>query len=384
MNDSLGVAVVGTGFIGPVHVEALRRLGIEVVGLMGSSQERAKPKAQGLGIGRVYASLDELVSDESVDVVHITSPNKYHYPQAKAALEAGKHVICEKPLAMNSQESDRLLELARAKKLVHAVNFNIRFYPLNHYAQQLVANDELGKLYIVRGHYVQDWLLYDSDWNWRLETELGGNLRAVGDIGSHWLDLTSFIAGLKVKRVFADFETFLPVRRQPTKPIETFAGKDLSPEDYQDREIRTEDYATIVLQYVGGARGVVTVSQVSAGRKNQLCYEISGAKKAIAWNSERPNELWIGHRDAPNQTLLKDSSLFPAMAAQFTDYPGGHNEGFPDTFKQLYKAVYRYLKAGDFDSPEDFPTFADGHKEMVLAEAIESSARTGSWVDVGD
>jgi predicted dehydrogenase len=284
---------------------------------------------------------------------------------------------------MNSQESTRLLELARAKKLVHAVNFNIRFYPLNHYAQQLVANDGLGKLYIVRGHYVQDWLLYDTDWNWRLETELGGNLRAVGDIGSHWLDLTSFITGLKVKRVLADFETFLPVRRQPTKTIETFAGKDLSPEDYQDREIMTEDYATIVLHYVGGARGVVTVSQVSAGRKNQLCYEISGAKKAIAWNSERPNELWIGHRDAPNQTLLKDPSLFPAMAEQFTDYPGGHNEGFPDTFKQLYKAVYRYLKAGDFDSPADFPTFADGHEEMVLAEAIESSARTGSWVDVG-
>jgi predicted dehydrogenase len=382
VNDSLGVAVVGTGFIGPVHVEALRRLGIEVVGLMGSSQERAKPKAQGLGIGRVYASLDELVSDESVDVVHITSPNKYHYPQAKAALEAGRHVICEKPLATNSQESDRLLELARAKKLVHAVNFNIRFYPLNHYARQLVADDELGKLYIVRGHYVQDWLLYDTDWNWRLETELGGNLRAVGDIGSHWLDLTSFVTGLKVKRVFADFETFLPVRRQPTKPIETFAGKDLSPEDYQDREIRTEDYATIVLHYVGGARGVVTVSQVSAGRKNQLCYEISGAKKAIAWNSERPNELWIGHRDVPNQTLLKDPSLFPAIAAQFTDYPGGHNEGFPDTFKQLYEAVYRYLSAGNFDSPADFPTFADGHKEMVLAEAIESSVRTGSWVDV--
>jgi predicted dehydrogenase len=197
VNDSLGVAVIGTGFIGPVHVEALRRLGIEVVGLMGSSQERTKPKAQELGIGRVYASLDELVSDESVGVVHITSPNKYHYPQAKAALEAGKHVICEKPLAMNSQESARLLELARANKLVHAVNFNIRFYPLNHYAQQLVAKDELGKLYIVRGHYVQDWLLYDTDWNWRLETELGGNLRAVGDIGSHWLDLTSFITGLK-------------------------------------------------------------------------------------------------------------------------------------------------------------------------------------------
>ncbi|UCG11447.1 MAG: Gfo/Idh/MocA family oxidoreductase [Deltaproteobacteria bacterium] len=382
MSQSLRVAVIGTGFIGPVHVEALRRLGFETVGLLGSSSERARPKAEELGVERTYASLDDLVADESVDVVHITSPNKYHYPQAKAALGAGKHVICEKPLAMNAQESAELLELANARNLVHAVNFNIRFYPLNQHARQLIADNELGKLYIIRGHYVQDWLLYDTDWNWRLETELGGSLRAVGDIGSHWLDLTSFITGLKVKRVLADFETFLPVRRQPTESIDTFAGRTLSPADYQDREIKTEDYATIVLHYEGGARGVVTVSQVCAGRKNQLFYEISGAQKAIAWDSERPNELWIGYRDTPNQVFIKDPSLLPEAASQFADYPGGHNEGFPDTFKQLYKAVYRYIQAGDFDATTDFPTFADGHEEMVLAEAIESSARTGSWVDI--
>jgi predicted dehydrogenase len=382
MSHSIRVAVIGTGFIGPVHVEALRRLGIEVVGLMGSSPERARPKAQELGVERVYDGLDDLVADDSVDVVHITSPNKYHYPQARAALEAGKHVVCEKPLAVNSQESAGLLKLAQAKKLVHAVNFNIRFYPLNHYARQLVADDELGKIYIIRGHYVQDWLLYATDWNWRLDSGLGGSLRTVGDVGSHWLDLTSFITGLKVKRVMADFATFLPVRRQPTKPVETFAGKTLAPEDYRQRTIDTEDYASILLHYEGGARGIVTVAQICAGRKNQLFYEISGAKKAISWNGERPNELWIGQRNAPNQILIKDPSLLSPAARQFADYPGGHAEGFPDTFKQLYKAVYRYIQAGDFAAPADFPTFADGHEEMLLAEAIAASASAGHWVDV--
>lgn len=382
MSHSFNVAVIGTGFIGPVHVEALRRLGIKTVGLMGSSPERARPRAEEMGIERVYADIDELVADGSVDVVHITSPNKYHYPHAKAALEAGKHVICEKPLTMNSKESAELLELARAKKLVNAVNFNIRFYPLNHLARRMVASGELGKVYIVRGHYVQDWLLFDTDWNWRLESGLGGSLRSVGDVGSHWLDLTGFITGLKIERVLADFATFLPVRRQPTKPIDTFAGKALKPSDYKEREIDTEDYATILLHYEGGARGVVTASQVCAGRKNLLQYEISGAEKAVAWNGERPNELWIGNRNEPNQLLIKDPSLLPPEASQFADYPGGHAEGFPDTFKQLYKAVYRYIEAGDFDAPPDFPTFADGHEEMLLAEAIEKSAKAGKWVEV--
>lgn len=376
------VALIGSGFIGPAHVEALRRLGIQVVGILGSSPERTRPKAQDLGIGRVYGSLEELVSDESVNVVHIASPNKYHYTQAKACLEHGKHVICEKPLAVNSQQSRDLLELAQSQKLVNAVNYNLRFYPLNQQARQWIADGSLGSLYILRGHYVQDWLLFDTDWNWRLDPDLGGNLRAVGDIGSHWLDLVSFISGRRVERVLADFQTFVPVRRQPARALETFAGSSLPGPGYCEREIKTEDYATILLQYEGGARGVVTVAQVCAGRKNQLCYEISGAKQALAWNSERPNELWIGHRDAPNQVLLKDPSLLAPAARQFADYPGGHNEGFPDTFKQLYKAVYRYIEAGHPAAPADFPTFADGHNQVVLGEAIAQSAREQRWVEV--
>jgi predicted dehydrogenase len=381
-NDGLKVGVVGTGFIGPAHVEALRRLGIEVVGLFGSSPERATPKAEAMHIDKVYATYDEMVADPAIDVVHITSPNHVHYSQARAALQAGKHVVCEKPLAMDSNESAELVALAQEKGLVNAVNFNIRFYPLTQQAHALVQAGELGDIYIVQGSYLQDWLLLPTDWNWRLEPELGGDMRAVADIGSHWLDLISFISGLEVEVVFADFETFIPVRKKPTTPIDTFSGKLETAIEYVEQPIHTEDYATVMLRFKGGARGVFTVSQVSAGRKNRLHYEIDGAKSALAWDSERPNELWRGHRERPNEILMKDPSLLSAEAQQFTSYPGGHNEGFPDTFKQLYYAIYRYIEAGDFNATPDFPTFADGHKELVWGEAIQRSASEGRWVEV--
>lgn len=380
--DLIRAAVIGTGFIGPAHVEALRRVGVEVVGIAGSSPERAKPKAEALNIRKIYADWRDLVADPAVNVVHITTPNYLHYPMAKAAIEAGKHVVCEKPLAMNSQESAELLQMARRAGVVHAVNYNIRFYPLCQEARVWAARGDLGEVYIIRGSYLQDWLLYETDWNWRLEPELGGSLRAVADIGTHWLDLTSFITGLHVQAVLADFRTFIPVRKKPVRPIDTFAGKALRPEDYIEQPIHTEDYATVLLAYEGGARGVMTVSQVCAGHKNRLAFEIDGSKSAMAWDSERPNELWIGHRDGPNEVLMKDPSLLTTQARSFAGYPGGHNEGFPDTFKQLYRAVYRYIQAGDFTAPPDFPTFADGHEEILLCEAIERSAREQRWVEV--
>lgn len=380
--DVIRAAVIGTGFICPAHVEALRRVGVEVVGIAGSSPERAKPKAEALNIRKIYADWHDLVADPAVNVVHIATPNYLHYPMAKAAIEAGKHVVCEKPLAMNSQQSAELLQMARRAGVVHVVDYNIRFYPLCQEARVRVARGDLGEIYIIRGSYLQDWLLYETDWNWRLESELGGSLRAVADIGTHWLDLTSFITGLHVQAVLADFRTFIPVRKKPVRPIDTFAGKALRPEDYIEQPIHTEDYATVLLAYESGARGVMTVSQVCAGRKNRLAFEIDGSKSAMAWDSERPNELWIGHRDGPNEVLMKDPSLITTQARSFASYPGGHNEGFPDTFKQLYRAVYRYIQAGDFTAPPDFPTFADGHEEILLCEAIERSAREQRWVEV--
>lgn len=382
MTNHLQVGVIGTGFIGPAHIEALRRLGIHVKGIAGSSAERAAPKAEALRLDMVYDSAEALIADPDIAVVHITSPNHLHYPQTKAALLAGKHVVCEKPLAMNTRESAELVALAKEHRRVNAVNFNIRFYPLAHQARAMVQNGDIGAPYVVHGSYLQDWLLLPTDWNWRLEPELGGDMRAVADIGSHWLDLMTFITGLRVEAVCADFATFLPVRNKPARPIDTFTGKLQTVTEFVQQPIHTEDYATILLRFGGGARGALTVSQVSAGRKNRLYFEINGAKSSLAWDSERPNELWIGHRERPNEVLLKDPSLLDPLARQFASYPGGHNEGFPDTFKQLYVAVYRYLQAGDFAATPDFPTFEDGHYELVVGEAILRSAREQKWVEV--
>ena len=380
--QTIGAGVAGMGYIGPAHIEGLRRNGIQVVGLMGSTKEETEKKAIELGIRRVYASLDDMLADPEIDVVHLATPNHLHHVQAKAALLAGKHVVCEKPLAMNTTESAELVMLAKEKNLVNAVNYNLRMYPLVHQTRSMVQNGELGELFILQGSYLQDWLLLPTDWNWRLEPNLGGTVRAVSDIGSHWFDLLTFISGLHVEKVYADFKTFHPIRKKPTKPPETFAGKMLAPQDYLDQPINTEDYATIILHYENETRGVLTVSQVSAGRKNRLFYEINGSKSSLAWDSEKPDELWIGHRGMPNQMLMKDPSLLSEEARAVTSYPGGHAEGYPDTFKQLYTKIYNYIVQGDYTKAVDFPTFADGHYEMQLCEAIEKSARNNIWVDV--
>jgi len=381
--QTIGVGVVGTGFIGPAHIEGLRRNGIQVRGLAESTYELAQAKAAELSIPQAYPSFEALLADPDIDVVHLATPNVLHFPHAKAALLAGKHVVCEKPLAMTAAESAELVRLAAETGKVNAINFNIRMYPMVQQARSLVQSGELGKLFIMQGSYLQDWLLFETDWNWRLEAGQGGSLRAVGDIGSHWLDLMTFVTGLRVEEVYADFKTFHTTRKKPAKPLETFTGKILQPSDYIDQPIATEDYASILLHYENGVTGVVTVAQVCSGRKNRLFFEISGAKSSLAWDGERPNELWIGHRNAPNQVLLKDPSLLTPEARQTASYPGGHAEGFPDTFKQLSKKVYDYIFAGDYTKQPDFPTFADGHYEMVLCEAIEKSAKEGQWVKVG-
>jgi len=374
----IGAAVVGTGFIGVVHVEALRRHGVQVHGVVGSSLERATTKSRQLGLPPAYKSFEAMLADPRVDVVHITSPNHLHYTHAKAVLAAGKHVVCEKPLAMTSSESAELVELAEATGRVHAVNFNIRFYPLCQHLHGLVAEGGLGEVRLVSGHYLQDWLLLDTDWNWRLEPELGGDLRAVADIGSHWMDLTTFLTGKRITAVMADLTTFIKVRHQPAGPVETFATERHA--KTVAREIHTEDTATILLRYEDGVRGALTVSQISAGRKNSLRVEIDGAESAAAWTSEQPDELWIGHRGRPNELLPRDASLMNAEGSRAAFLPGGHIEGFADTFRALYAAVYRSVAAGK--PGEGYPTFADGHDEMLVCEAVARSAKEGRWVDV--
>ena len=378
--SEIGAAVIGSGFIGTVHIEALRRLGVQVRGLLGSSPERGAASAKRVGVARAYDSLDELLEDDGVEVVHVTSPNHLHHPQVRRILDAGRHVVCEKPLAMTSEESAELVALAADSGRVNAVNFNIRFYPLNQHVHEIVAGGAIGEVRLVSGHYFQDWLLLESDWNWRLDPALGGALRAVGDIGSHWLDLMAFTTGLQITEVMADLATFIPVRRQPTGPVETFSVERSA--ETVERDISTEDTATILVRFDNGARGTVAISQLSAGRKNSLEYEIDGSLGAVAWDSEQPDQLWIGHREAPNEILIRNPALMGSAGQAAAALPGGHVEGFADTFRALFRAVYAEVGAGGPSDRPTYPTFADGHDEMLVGDAVAASSRAGRWVTV--
>jgi predicted dehydrogenase len=380
--SKIKVGVIGTGFIGPAHIEGLRRLGnIEVAALAESSPELAESKARSLGVEEYYGDYKELLKNKDICSVHICSPNYLHFQMAKEALEAGKHTICEKPLAINAAEAEELVDLAEKKGLVNAVNFNIRYYPLSRQMRTMVEKGDVGDILAVQGSYLQDWLFYATDYNWRLEPGQSGKSRAIADIGSHWMDLIEYITGLKISELCADFATFHKIRKKPLKPVETYAGKVLQPEDYEDMPIDTEDYATVLFRFENDARGVMTVNQVAAGRKNRLCFEMNGSKKSVAWESESPNQIWIGKRDGNNEIMMRDPSLVYPETMPLIDYPGGHNEGFPDTFKQMFKEVYSYI-SGEQSAGACFPTFKDGLREIVLCETIMESNKNRTWIKV--
>lgn len=379
--NEVKAGVVGVGFIGVAHVEALRRLGVEVAGVVGSSPERARAKAEAAGLGRVYSSVEEMAADPAIDVIHIASPNYAHADQVRTVLAAGKHVVCEKPLALSSADTADLVGRATASGLVNAVCFNIRFYPANHQAMSMVANAEIGEPRFITGSYHQDWLLLETDWNWRLQPEEAGNLRAVADIGSHWLDLTRFISGRRVVEVMADLHTLVPVRRHPAGPVETFAAID-DTGDLVEEEMHSDDAAGILLRYEGGARGAVTISQVSAGQKNSVRYEVAGSQAALRWLSSNPDDLFIGHRGRPNEILSRDPGLYAPAAASLIAYPGGHVEGFPDTFRALFSKVYADVLAGGPSPSPAYPTFADGHDAVLVTDAVAKSHKTQSWTGV--
>lgn len=375
-------AVIGTGFIGPVHVEALRRAGVEVAGIVGSTPEKSRLAINELSLPDNLLTFEDVCNDDSVDSVHITTPNRLHFEQVKQALEAGKHVLCEKPLALTSDQSSELVKLANATDRVTGVAYNIRFYPLCHEAANLVQSGEIGEFIHVQGSYVQDWLLYPTDFNWRVLAKEGGSLRAVADIGTHWLDLIQFITGQDIVSVCADLRTVYPKRFSTSGSSQTFSNQREIPDDAQSFEIKTEDCGSVMLRFANGSNGNLWVSQTTAGRKNCLRFELAGTEASISWNSEEPNSLWRGERQRANQSLLRDPSLLSKSAQAISQYPGGHNEGFPDTFKQLFRKFYGYIEAGDFSVPAPFPTFAEGHKEMLICDAILESHQQRCWVDV--
>jgi predicted dehydrogenase len=377
---SVRAAVIGAGFVGRAHIEALRRLAIPIQGVLGSSLARTQEACRSLGIARAYQSMEELAGDGSVDVVHVCTPNHLHFHETESSLRAGKHVMCEKPLAMNSQETAALVQLAQQQERVGAVTYNLRYYPLCQEARALVQKGVIGEPWIVHGTYLQDWLLYPTDWNWRLDPALGGTMRAVADIGTHWMDLIGWITGRRLTDLCADLATVLPLRQKPKAPVETFQKiADMATEPVV---MSTDDYSSILLHFEGNLRGVLTVSQVSAGRKNRMWFEIDGSEGSLAFNQEQPNVLWIGSRKEANRCLIKDPSLMSPEARGYAAYPAGHAEGYPDTFVQLFRDLYGYIAAGDFKAPRTFPTFETGHHEVKLCELIAESARERRWVAV--
>jgi len=382
----LRAGVIGTGFIGPVHIEALQRLGVRVTAICGSTRN-ATSTAERWGIPEVYGDYDfrALYRSPQVDVVHITSPNKVHVQQSLAALAAGKHVVCEKPLGMTSKETARVVQAtARRGSPVFAVNYMCRFFPAVLQMRALVERGDLGRIIHVEGHFFQDWLLQPTDYNWRLLASEGGKLRAVGDIGTHWVDTVSFILGAKVESVFAHLETFHKTRRRPRGEVQTFAKVD--PAQMVSYKVDTEDFGSLLLKfgrarhgYADGVHANACISQVAAGWKCSLYLGIYGTAGSVRWDFQHPNEILLGRRDEPNQVLQRATAGFSQDVAGYTDYPGGHPEGFPDSHKMHYRAVYQHIASGR-RTPVLFATAQDGHDEVRLCEAVLKSSRTKRWV----
>ncbi len=366
--------------MGKVHAENVRRLGnVEIAAVVGSRPERAQQFADAFSIPIATANLEDVLNNSEIAAVHICTPNVDHFPQSLAAIQAGKAVLCEKPLTLDVAEAKQLVEAAAAKNAVNCVQHNLRYYPVVQQIRQMIAAGDLGDILIVQGTYSQDWLLYETDWNWRLDSKENGKLRVMGDIGSHWMDMIQHLTGQNITAVCADLATFYEQRKRPKGSVETFSGKKASDTEYESFSVDTEDFGVVMLRLGAKARGVFTVSQMSAGRKNRFFFEIFGTKSGVAWNQEQPDTLWIGHRNEPNQIIIKDASLFYPAAAGFADLPGGHSEGYDDSHKQVFKRFY--AKVADPSAPVDYPTFADGLHGMQLLEKVAESSAKRAWVE---
>jgi len=385
MKKRCKTALIGAGFVGRVHLENLMRSGCgEVAALVSAPVDliRASKIAAQFGIERVETDYRRVLEDPTIDVVHICTPNSSHASIAGDALEAGKHVLCEKPLATSLGAARDLARLASEKKLRNCTCFNLRFYPLVQQMRQMCAQGDLGEILAVQGYYSQDWLLQDTDWNWRLDSKETGSSRAMADIGSHWFDMAEFVTGLRITALCADLQTFHRTRRQPIGPLETYAVNAPQAAELRDVAIDTEDFGAVVFRMGDRARGNFTANQMSAGRKNRVCIEVYGSKTGMAWNGENPNELWIGHRNSPNQILVKDPPLMLPDAASSATLPGGHAEGYSDTFRQMFNHFYRAIE--DSSVKPDYPQFADGIRQMEVVDAALESWRSHAWVEVAE
>ena len=380
------MGIVGAGFVGPHHIDAVRRLGyVDVVAVAGSSQASAEKKAEAVGARKAYGGYEALLNDPDIQVVHNATPNYLHYPVNAAAIAKGKHVVSDKPLAMTAAEAKKLLDQATKAGIVHAVTFNYRGNPLVQHARNMIARGDIGKPHFLVGQYLQDWLLKDTDYSWRLEPDKGGASSALGDIGSHWCDLAQHISGLRITHVLGDITTVIPKRKKPIGSREAFAAADAN-QKVEEVDIKVEDLASVLLRFDNGAKGSFSVGQVCAGHKNDLELEICGAKASLKWRQEHQNELLIGHREKPNEILQKDPSLIDEAAGKYAHLPGGHQEAWADAFANLMRDIYGFIAEGHKPSdphPPAFATFEDGYRANCIVEAILQSATKGSaWTKV--
>jgi len=374
-------AIVGTGFMGRVHLEAVRRLEfVEAAAVVGRNAEATRRLGAGFSVPTITTDYRDVLRDPKIDAVHICTSNAQHFPMASEALRAGKHVICEKPLATTVGEGEELASLAAGREVRNCVCHNLRYYPMVQQMRRMREDGDLGEILIVQGTYFQDWLLYDTDWNWRVDAKAGGPSRCMADIGSHWFDMAEHVTGLRVTSLCADLHTFHSARKQPKHSVETFSNKLSGQEDYVETAVDTEDFGAVIFRMDEQARGSVAASQVSAGRKNRLSIEICGSRSSVAWNQERPDELWVGHRDSGNQVFVKDPALLKPAARSYADLPGGHSEGYDDTFKQVFRRFYASIAAPAV-APE-YPQFVDGIRQLRIVNAALESDRRRGWVDV--
>lgn len=378
------VGVIGTGFSAESHADALRRLpGVQLAAIASRSPDRAAEAARRHGAARAYENPEQLIDDQDVDAVHVCTVNRLHSDLSARALAAGKHVVTEKPLGTDSKSTARLAQLASSAAssgTLAAVCFNYRHYGVIQQLRAMLTTAERSPVHFVHGSYLQDWLLYDTDWSWRLDPAENGASRAIADIGSHWIDLVQYVSGERVTEVFADLATHHSIRQRPTRVQSSFQGADRG--DKEPVSIASEDFGTVMIRFQGGARGVFAVSQVSPGRKNRLTFQIDTADTAFAWNQEHPNTAWIGRRDECNLEYLRA----PANAAPAAFLPEGHPEGWRDALRNMCAEFYANVEAlSNGTAPRAaYASFSEGHRTTLLVEAILESHRSGTWVGVAD
>jgi len=377
----INVGIIGSGFIGPAHIEALRRLGfVQVVALCDGSQSLAEEKAKELNIPHAYGSVEALLAHPDLHVVHNCTPNHLHAEINRQILRAGKHVFSEKPLCMTPEEARELVALAEQAGVIHGVSFVYRQFAMVRQATSMVSQGSLGRLFAAHGSYLQDWMLLETDYNWRVDAALGGASRAVADIGSHWCDTIQFITGRRITAVMADLSIVWPTRKSNVAGNQTFGQAQEAV--YEDKPVSTEDFGSVLFRFDDGSKGSFNVSQVSAGRKNRLSLEVNGSEASVAWDQEVPQQLWVGHRAQPNQTLTDDPGLMNRDVANSAHFPGGHIEGWPDAFKNMMAQFYRAVQAGVMPDNPVFATFHDGADVMYIIDAIVKSHQQQGWVSV--